>query len=72
MDQETESAENIFSDSLALLVDQDLSELADDAQLVYGPLCLTVAPKVPYARIGLPRPIKSRAYPYVSDTRKGR
>lgn len=47
MDQE-ESVENIFSDSFTLLVGQDPSEMADDAPLVFGPLSLTVAPKVLY------------------------
>jgi hypothetical protein len=48
MDQE-ESVETIFSDSFTLLVGQDPSEIADDAPLVFGPLSLTVAPKVPQA-----------------------
>jgi hypothetical protein len=62
MNQQEESVENIFGDSLKLLVGQDLSETADDGQLVYGSLRLTVAPKVLYARLGLPRPIRSQAY----------
>ena len=49
LDQE-ESVESIFSDSLALLGGQDLSETIDDAQLIFGLLTLTVAPKVKYAR----------------------
>jgi hypothetical protein len=51
MDQDQEeSVESIFSDSLALLGGQDLSEIIDDAQLIFGLLTLTVAPKVKYAR----------------------
>lgn len=50
MDQE-ESVENIFSDSFTLLVGQDPSEMADDAPLVFGPLSLTVAPKVLYCTV---------------------
>src|SRR5712691_10606785 len=66
MDQE-ESVENIFSDSFKLLVGQDPSEIADDAPLVFGPLSLTVAPKVLYTRTGLPlRPIKSPRLTFTS------
>jgi hypothetical protein len=52
MDQE-ESVDNIFSDFLELLVGQDSSEITDDAPLVFGPLSLTVAPKVLYTRTGV-------------------
>ena len=62
MSQQEESIEDIFGDSLKLLVGQDFPETAGDGQLVFGPLRLTVAPKVPYARLGLPRPIRSQAY----------
>jgi hypothetical protein len=43
--QQQESVESIFSDSLGLLV-QDSSEILDDAQLLFGRLNVTVAPKV--------------------------
>jgi hypothetical protein len=59
MSQQEETVENIFSDSLELLVGRELSETSDDGQLVFGPLRLTVAPKVPYARLGLPCPARS-------------
>jgi len=72
MDQE-ESVENIFSDSFALLVGQDPSEIADDAPLVFGPLSLTVAPKVVCARPRLAASDqKSQAYLYVFAARKAR
>jgi len=72
MDQE--SVETIFGDSFKLLVGQDPSEITDDAPLVFGPLSLTVAPKVLYTRTGLPPcPIqKSQAYLYVFAERKAR
>jgi len=71
MDQE-ESVETIFSDSFALLVGQDPSEIADDAPLVFGPLSLTVAPKVLCARTGLPRPIKSLRLTFTSCCKEGK
>ena len=64
--------ENIFGDSFTLLVGQDPSEITGDAPLVFGPLSLTVAPKVPYARTGLPSDQKSQAYFYVLAARKAR
>ena len=75
MDQE-ESVENIFSDSFTLLVGQDPSEIADDAPLVFGPLSLTVAPKVLYCtvracRLAAPDQT-SQAYLYVFAERKAR
>ena len=72
MDQE-ESVENIFSDSFALLVGQDPSEIADDAPLVFGPLGLTAAPKVLCACPGFAASDqKSQAYLYVFAERKAR